>query len=901
MSARARRALGVVAILLGAVIGATAAAASPGCDAVNFARVDLTPLQSSTPEFIGQFYAGDAIRITTSIGSFTYTVQQDSGPPIVVTDASSVLITVQGLGLVSVANDSNAANSVFFRCIASTEIVVTGVSPSTGSAGTVVTISGGQLDTVTAVHFGAAAATSFTINNQNSITATAPAGSGIVDVTASDHFSTSATSLSDQFTYPSAIAPTVTAIAPASGPPAGGTSVTITGTGFGAATAVNFGSTAAAFTIINTTTITATAPPGTGIVDVTVVNAIGTSATGAADRFSFAAPPVAGPKTVAAAYNSNGSTATAIDLGSVITGGAATGVTVTAAPAHGGTAVSGTTLTYTPTTGYYGSDSFSYTASGPGGTSSAAVVSITVAAPVITVTPTSLAAGKIAVAYSQALTAGGGNGPYAFTTVASGALPPGLSMSGAGVISGTPTATGVFNFTVSGSDSSSSTPAAFTSATISIAINLPTLGLTPASGTPLTAVAETAYSRSFTASGGTAPYSFAALVINSGTLPAGLTFSTSTGILSGTATAVGSVSFTVSVTDSSTGAGPFVISGTYTLVVAAPAVTVSPSVLAVPIVGISYTQTLTANGGSPAYSYAPTAGSLPVGLTLSASGVISGTPTAAGNYSFSVTATDSHGFAGSQTFSGAVNAPAATTTALVSSLNPSRLQDSVTFTATVTSTGGAPTGAVTFHDGASILGTSARTTGVATLVTTSLSVGAHAITASFGGGGGGFSSSTSAALTQIVAIPADSAKLRQLQLVVTTVVAQASGHAITSSIDAAISDGFNDGGAFVTPSGAGLRFNFSADPGQSGPSGGERAASDRWNRTFGVTNSAGENTANHAATGGKPGRIDDAFAAIDRPTVATKAPSIMQEPKQWLLWADVGEFRDQSLGHRVGQ
>jgi Autotransporter beta-domain/Bacterial Ig-like domain (group 3)/Putative Ig domain/IPT/TIG domain len=903
MSARARRAFGVIAILLGVLISATVPAAavgifSPGCSAVNLALVNLTPLQPSTAEFIGQFYAGDAIHVRGSLAPFTYTVQQDSGPPIVVSDESLVHFTVQGLGLISVANDSNAANILSFECFPSNQIVVKGVLPSAGSAGTVVTISGLLLDRVTAVHFGSAAATSFTINDPNTITATAPPGFGIVDVTVSDQISTSATSLNDQFSYPTATAPAVTAIAPASGPAAGGTSVTITGTGFGAATAVNFGSTAAAFTVINTTTITATSPPGTGIVDVTVVNSTGTSPTGAADRFSFAAPLVAGPKSVAAAYNSNGSTSTAIDLSSVITGGPATGVTVTVAPGHGGTSVNGTTLTYTPTTGYYGSDSFSYTANGPGGTSNAAVVSITVAAPVITVTPTSLAAGKIAVAYSQALTASGGNGPYTFSAVASGALPPGLSLSSAGVISGTPTATGVFSFTVSGSDSSS-TPAAFTSASISIAINLPTLGLTPASGTPLTAVAETAYSRSFMANGGTAPYSFAALVINSGTLPAGLSFSTSTGILSGTATAAGSVSFTVSVTDSSTGAGPFVISGTYTLVVAAPAVTVSPSVLAVPTVGVSYIQTLTANGGSPAYAYAPTAGSLPAGLTLSASGVISGTPTTAGNYSFSVTATDTHGFAGSQTYSGAVNAPAATTTALISSLNPSRLQDSVMFTATVTSTGGVPTGTVTFHDGASILGTSALTAGVATLITTSLSVGTHAITASFGGGGG-FASSASAALTQIVAIPADSVKLRQLQLAVTPVVAQASGHAITSSIDAAISDGFSDGGAFVTPSGGGLRFNFSADPDQSGPSGGERAASDRWNRTFGVTNSAGENTANHAATGGNPGRIDDAFAAIDRPTTATKAPSIMQQPKQWLLWADVGESGINRWGTALG-
>ena len=74
--------------------------------------------------------------------------------------------------------------------------------------------------------------------------------------------------------------PTVTSISPASGPPAGGTSVTITGTGFTGVTAVKFGSTAASsFTFNSGTSITATSPAGTGTVDVTVTTPKGTSAT----------------------------------------------------------------------------------------------------------------------------------------------------------------------------------------------------------------------------------------------------------------------------------------------------------------------------------------------------------------------------------------------------------------------------------------------------------------------------------------------------------------------------------------------------------------------------------------------------------------------------------------------
>ena len=82
--------------------------------------------------------------------------------------------------------------------------------------------------------------------------------------------------------------PTVTAIAPISGPPAGGTNVTITGTNFAGATAVNFGSTATpSFTVSSATSITATSPPGSGTVDVTVTTPAATSLTSAADQFTY--------------------------------------------------------------------------------------------------------------------------------------------------------------------------------------------------------------------------------------------------------------------------------------------------------------------------------------------------------------------------------------------------------------------------------------------------------------------------------------------------------------------------------------------------------------------------------------------------------------------------------------
>ena len=144
---------------------------------------------------------------------------------------------------------------------------VTGLSPTSGSAagGTLVTITGTGFTGATAVDFGTTAATSVTVVNDTTITADSPAGTGAVDVTVTTPAGTSATSAADQFTYTVAAAPTVTGLSPTSGPAAGGTLVTITGTGFTGATAVDFGTTAAtSFTVVNDTTITADSPAGTG-------------------------------------------------------------------------------------------------------------------------------------------------------------------------------------------------------------------------------------------------------------------------------------------------------------------------------------------------------------------------------------------------------------------------------------------------------------------------------------------------------------------------------------------------------------------------------------------------------------------------------------------------------------
>ncbi len=171
---------------------------------------------------------------------------------------------------------------------------VTGVAPNHGGAGTQVTVTGSNFTAGTTVSFGGASASAVTVEDPAHLVATAPSGSGVVDVTATTGNGASTPSTADEFSFGAPIlpVPTVTGVSPDSGPVAGGTTVIVSGTDLAANATVDFGGVPATGVSCTTTQCTAVAPAGgAGPVDVTVATDGGTSAVADADRYVYLTPP----------------------------------------------------------------------------------------------------------------------------------------------------------------------------------------------------------------------------------------------------------------------------------------------------------------------------------------------------------------------------------------------------------------------------------------------------------------------------------------------------------------------------------------------------------------------------------------------------------------------------------
>ena len=166
-------------------------------------------------------------------------------------------------------------------------------------------------------------------------------------------------------------------------------------------------------------------------------------------------------------------------------------------------------------------------------------LSITVNAATLVISTSSLPPVAVGAAYSQTLTATGGTGGNTWS-LASGALPAGLTLAANGTISGTPTAAGTATFTVQVKDSSNTTA----TKDLSITVTAGTVVITTDALPPATVGA--AYTATLTASGGAGGYVWS---LGAGSLPAGVTLAPN-GTLTGIPTTPGTVTFSVQVKDS---------------------------------------------------------------------------------------------------------------------------------------------------------------------------------------------------------------------------------------------------------------------------------------------------------------------------------------------------------------
>jgi len=251
--------------------------------------------------------------------------------------------------------------------------------------------------------------------------------------------------------------------------------------------------------------------------------------------------------------------------------------------------------------------------------------------------------GQVASAYSTNLTVNGGRPPYAVPTLASGALPPGMTINatsgittGTFILSGTPSAPGNYTFTLNASDSAVPKNTANRTFTLSVKPYPMTLtGPDSITGQKFVPISPVQY----LAANGTASYKWS---MNS--TVTGLSINATTGVVSGTPTvAAGNYTTNITVTDSLTPVNQSLTKTVSVIIQPVPAlVWTTTSPLPPGQVAYAYTTNLTVGGGRPGYTYALSNGTLPLGLALNNStGVISGTPTQVGTANFTITASDS--------------------------------------------------------------------------------------------------------------------------------------------------------------------------------------------------------------------------------------------------------------------
>ncbi|MFJ1616798.1 MULTISPECIES: IPT/TIG domain-containing protein [unclassified Streptomyces] len=244
----------------------------------------ISPNQGSTG-------GGTLVTITGTNLSGTTAVTFGTKPATNVTNVSPTQVTAvspSGTGPVgvTVTTAGGTSNPIQFFYVGAP--FKSSLAPTSGplAGGNTATINGVGLATATSVSFGANTATP-TVVSDTQLTVTVPAGAvaGPVGVSV-----TTAGGTNNGLSYTYVDVPTVTTVAPASGPTSGGTGVTITGTNLATTQSVTFDGNPAPFSVVSSTTVSAVTPPGTaGAVDVVVTNLAGSDT--AADAFTYVAAP----------------------------------------------------------------------------------------------------------------------------------------------------------------------------------------------------------------------------------------------------------------------------------------------------------------------------------------------------------------------------------------------------------------------------------------------------------------------------------------------------------------------------------------------------------------------------------------------------------------------------------
>jgi hypothetical protein len=298
----------------------------------------------------GALAGGTAVTITGTgfLGGATLTIGGSAASNVAFVSATSLTATTpaHAAGVVDVVVTNPDAQfgtgpSLYTYAAAPS---VSAIAPTAGAlaGGTAVTITGTDFTTGASVTIGGSPATGVTFVSASSLTATTPAhAAGVVNVVVTNPDAQFGTGPS-LYTY--AAAPSVSVIAPTFGPTSGATPVVISGTGFVAGASVTMGGTSATgITVVNATTITATAPAHTsGAMSVTVTNA-DTQFGSCSGCFTYVGPPTVSGMSPSSGPTAGGSSITISGNGFI----AGSSVTLGGASATGVSVVNATTITAT--------------------------------------------------------------------------------------------------------------------------------------------------------------------------------------------------------------------------------------------------------------------------------------------------------------------------------------------------------------------------------------------------------------------------------------------------------------------------------------------------------------------------------------------------------------------------